>query len=281
MHSLSKILVRGLVAFALLAPAAFVGGASPVSAAALGATGACATGIGNGGGQGIICDVTIVNTITATGGWAKVTVHQCLGAFGAETSGVCSTTTKYPTEPVTSVTQCDYSVLGGGSKLLCSVVITNNFYGIDPGSSAVTVDQCIGSATGGGSVMVCNPLQATSNAAITQCNGSATGGGESVTCTATGTMASARAVTIDQCNNSAAPGAGSVIVCSATMTDHALALPAPTAPSSTGRLPAPTTTVDAGSSSNSTPLLPLMLVLALGGFVLAAVVTTKRRGVRN
>jgi hypothetical protein len=89
-------------------------------------------------------------------------------------------------------------------------------------------------------------------------------------------MASARAVTIDQCNNSAAPGAGSVIVCSATMTDHALPLPAPTAP-----LPAPTTTVDAGSSSNSTPLLPLMLVLALGGFVLAAVVTTKRRGVRN
>ena len=48
--------------------------------------------------------------------------------------------------------------------------------------------------------MTCDPLQATTNAAITQCNGSANGGGSNVTCTATGTMASALGVTIDQCN---------------------------------------------------------------------------------
>ncbi len=283
MHSLSKNLVRSLVAFALLAPAAFVGGASPVSAAALGATGACATGIGNGGGQGIICEVTIVNTITATGGWAKVTVHQCQGSAGAPTSGSCSTTTKYTTAPVTSVTQCDGSVGGGGSTLRCSVLVTNNFYGVSPGSSAVSVNECIGSGAGGivgngitGNTIHCDPIQNTDSAAITQCNGSANGGTlVHLNCTATGTMASAGAVTINQCNGSANEG-GALVECSATMTDHALPPPAPTAP-----VPAPTTTADVGSSSNSTPLLPLMLVLALGGFVLAAVVTTKRRGVRN
>jgi hypothetical protein len=282
MRSLSKNLVRSLLAFALLAPAAFVGGASPVSAAALGATGACATGAGNGGGQGIICEVTIVNTINATGGFATVTVHQCLGAadFGSPdlARGSCSTVTTHPAAPVTSVIQCDGSVNGAGSTLYCTIVITNNFLGVSPGETAATVDQCVGSGGDGNVKFVCDPVQSTTDAAITQCNGSATGGGASVTCSATGMMASALAVTVDQCNGSAG-GGGALIVCSASITNNAL--PAATAPpASTSRRPATTATADAGSSSNSNPLLPLMLVLAFGGFVLAAVVTTKRSGVR-
>jgi hypothetical protein len=239
-----------------------------VAAAPLSATGACATGIGNGGGQGIICEVTIVNTITTTGGSATVTVHQCQGSAGAPLSGSCSTKTTHPAAPVTSVTQCDGSLVGtgGGSTLRCSVLVTNNFYNVAPGSSAVTVNQCVGS--GSNIFTGCNPYPATTdNAAITQCNGSGNGGTlVQMTCTATGTMASALGVTINQCNGSA-NGGGELVICSATMNNNAIPSPAPTA------------TVDAGSI-NSNPLLPLMLVLALGGFVLAAVVTTKRRGVR-
>jgi hypothetical protein len=270
MRPLSMFLVRGLVAFALLAPAALVGGASPVSAAAFSATGACATGIGNAGGQGIICDVTIVNSITTTGGSATVKVHECLGSAGDPTDGAlghpCTTSNHNVSAPVTAVTQCDGSANGGGGTLRCSVTITNNFYNVAPGSAAVTVNQCVGS--GDGATTGCDPFPATtSGAAITQCNGSANGGTlVQLTCHASGTMASALDIAINQCNGSAL-GGGGLVICSASMVNRALQLPAPTA------------TVEAGSIT-SNPLLPLMLVLALGGFVLAAVVTTKRRGVR-
>jgi len=88
------------------------------------------------------------------------------------------------------------------------------------------------------------------------------------------TAATALVLTINQCNGSA-NGGGDAVVCSSTITNNALPVTAGTGPT-----PAPTSTSDAGSSSNSTPLIPLMLVLAFGGFVLAAVITTKRRGVR-
>jgi hypothetical protein len=269
MRSLSRNLARGLVALALLAPAAFIG-TSPVAAASLTATGACATGIGNAGGQGIICQITIVNTIMTTGGSATVTVHECLGSAGNPTDGAlghpCTTKTTTLNAPVTAVTQCDGSANGGGATLRCSVLITNDFYNISPGSTAVTVNQCVGS--GDGASTGCNPFPATTTgAAITQCNGSANGGNlVQLTCTATGTMASALDIAVNQCNGSGL-GGGGLVICSASMVNNAIPLPAPTA------------TVDAGSI-NSNPLLPLMLVLALGGFVLAAVVTTKRRGVR-
>jgi hypothetical protein len=41
--------------------------------------------------------------------------------------------------------------------------------------------------------------------------------------------------------------------------------------------PAPTSTVRDGSTDNSTPLLPLMIVLALAGLVLGSFVTQRRR----
>lgn len=246
----------------------------PAAAAPLAASGACATGIGGGGGQGIICEVTIVNTITSTGGSAVVTVHQCLGSAGAPLSGVCTTVTSTKSAPVTAVTQCDGSVLGGGATLRCSVVITNNFVDLSPGSSAVTVNQCVGS----GATTGCNPFPATTtSAAITQCNGSANGGGVvELTCTATGTMATALPITIDQCNGSA-NGGGSLVICSARMVNNAVTLTS--SPSSTP--PGTSTVSDAPSNGGSpTPLILLGILLALSGLGLAAV-EAQRRSIRS
>ena len=273
MYSLSKILIRGLAAFALLAPAAFIG-AAPVAAAPLAATGACSTGIGNAGGQGIICDVTIVNSITSTGGSATVTVHECLGSAGDPTDGAlghaCTTTTTHLSAPVTAVTQCDGSANGGGGTIRCTVTITNTFYSLDPGSSAVTVNQCVDS--GDLNTTGCDPFPATtSGATITQCNGSANGGTlVQLTCTATGTEASGLPIAVNQCNGSAL-GGGGLMICTANMTNARSSLASPP----------PTGTVGGSSSNSSTPLLPLMIVLALGGFALAALATMKRRTVRS
>jgi hypothetical protein len=277
------LLLRGLVAFALLAAGLLVT-ASPASAAPLAATGACSTGVGNSGGEGIICQITVVNTITASGGSAALTVHECLGSAGDPTDGAlghpCTTTTTALTEPITAVTQCDGSANGGGGKLLCSVVITNNFVGVDPGATAVTVNQCVGS---GGSITTgCNPFPATTtDAAITQCNGSANGGGASLTCAATGTMASALVVTIDQCNGSA-NGGGAFVDCSAGMVNNVVqATPTPTtsASASSGQTatPPPTSMASAPSSNNSTPLFALLICLAFGALGVVAVETQRRR----
>ncbi len=249
---------------------------APVSAAPLAASGACATGIGNGGGQGIICEVTIVNTITSTGGSAVVTVHQCLGSAGAPLSGVCTTVTSTKSAPVTAVTQCDGSANGGGATLRCSVVITNNFVDLTPGSSAATVNQCVGS--GDGLTTGCNPLQATTDAAITQCNGSANGGTlVQLTCTATGTMATALPITIDQCNGSGL-GGGALVICSASMANNAVTAPT-SSPSRTA--PATSTVSDAPSNGGSpTPLILLGILLAVSGLGLAAV-EAQRRSIRS
>jgi hypothetical protein len=290
-----SLLLRGLAAFALLAPVSVIT-TMPVSAAPLSAAGACNTGIGNAGGQGIICEVTIVNTVTTTGGSAVVTVHECLGSAGDPTDGAlghaCTTTTTTLDAPVTAITQCNGSANGGGATLRCSVTVTNNFVDMSPGASPVTVNQCVGS--GEGTTTGCNPFPATTTgAAITQCNGSANGGTlVQLTCTATGTQASALIVTVDQCNGSAL-GGGALAICSASMVNVAAA-PSPTALATgtaaasptalaTGTAAAdqslpPTSTSDSGSSSSSMPLIPILL--ALGGFA-AAVVVTERRSIRS
>jgi hypothetical protein len=266
------LLFRAMAAFALLAPVSLIT-TSPVAAAPLAAVGACATGIGNVGGEGIICNVTIVNTITATGGSATVTVHECLGSAGDPTDGAisghpCTTSTSTANTPVTEISQCNGSANGGGGKLLCTIVITNNFTGVSPGSTAATVNQCVGS--GESITPLCNPVQATSGAAITQCNGSANGGGASLTCTATGTMASALVVTIAQCNGSA-NGGGALANCSATMTNNVVGA---------GSTPPTSSTVSDSPSNSSTPQFGLMLFLALAGLGLTVVVT-QRRSVRS
>jgi hypothetical protein len=257
---------RGLVALALLAPLSIITTVPVAAAHTIAATTTCSNGVDDTPGLGLICQVTVVNTITGSGGSAKVTVHECHGAAGSPTAS-CSTTTTSLTKPVTAVTQCNSSINGGGGTLRCSIVVTSNFYGgISPGSTAATVNQCVGSGGAGNVLFACDPYPATtSDAAITQCNGSATGGGASVTCTATGTMASALAVTINQCNGSA-NGGGALIVCSASLVNNAVS-----------GTPPPTGTASNSSSDNSTPLFPLLALLASGGLGLAVIAARRRR----
>lgn len=214
-----------VLALALLASAA-VTAPSVVSAATIAPTTTCSNGIDNTPGLGLICEVTVVNTVTPSGGSASVTVRECHGAAGNPTAA-CTTTTTVLTELVSAVTQCNDSTNGGGGTLRCSVQVTNNFVGVSPGASAATVNQCVGS--GGGITTGCNPFPATSSGAtITQCNGSANGGTlVELSCTATGETSSAAGVLITQCNNST-NGGGALVICSANLTNNAIA-PAPTA----------------------------------------------------
>src|SRR5450830_314337 len=89
----------------LLGPLALAGGAS--AATTIAPTTTCGNGVGNGSGQGLICEVTIVNQITASGGSATVTVRECQGAAGPHaTQANCTSKTTVLTKPVTRVEQC-------------------------------------------------------------------------------------------------------------------------------------------------------------------------------
>jgi hypothetical protein len=215
-------LIAGIFAFGLLAGTAFTT-ASPVTAATVGPVTVCSNSVDNTPGLGLICQVSIVNTITASGGSAKVTIRECHGAAGAPTAA-CSTKTTFLNQPVSRVRQCNYATNGGGGTLRCSVRVTNNFVNVSPGASKATVNQCVGS--GGGITNNCDPVPAsTTNATITQCNGSANGGTlVTLKCTATGTRSSAFGVTIYQCNNSA-NGGGSFVHCSASIVNQDVTAP--------------------------------------------------------
>src|SRR5450759_1711416 len=133
----------------LLGPLALAGGAS--AATTIAPTTTCSNGVPNTAGLGLICEVTIVNTITASGGSATVTVRECQGAAGPPaTQTACTKKTISLTKPVTKVTQCNDVLNGGGGTLRCSVKVTNNFVGMSPGATAATVNQCVGSGAGGG-----------------------------------------------------------------------------------------------------------------------------------
>ncbi len=207
--------LTGLFGFALLAAASFVA-ISPASAATIAPTTTCSNGVDNTPGLGLICETTIVNTITPSGGSASVTIRECHGAAG-DPEASCSIQTNVLGEPVTAVTQCNAAINGGGGTLRCSVQVTNSFIGPDPGSTSATVNQCVGS--GGGITIGCDPFPATtSGATITQCNDSANGGTlVALTCTAAGTSATS-SVTINQCNDSA-NGGGALVICSSSITN--------------------------------------------------------------
>lgn len=230
MHRPLTLLFGSMLAFALLAAGSVIT-LAPASAATIAPTTTCSNGVDNTGGLGLICEVTVVNTITASGGSATVTVRECHGAAG-DPEAACTTETSVLTEPVTAVTQCNDAINGGGGTLRCSVQVTNNFVGVSPGATDATVNQCVGS--GDGITAGCDPFPATTTGAtITQCNGSANGGTlVELTCTAGGTMSSTQAVTINQCNGSA-NGGGALVICSANITNNAVAAsPTPaTAPS--------------------------------------------------
>ena len=124
---LSRSLAISLTAAALLLGSLSIAGS--VSAATnIAPTTTCANGMDNTGGLGLICEVTVVNTITATGGRSKTTVRECHGAAGDPTAA-CQTTVKNLRRLVTDVNQCNDSINGGGGTLRCSVKVTNNFVG--------------------------------------------------------------------------------------------------------------------------------------------------------
>jgi hypothetical protein len=206
-------------ALVLLGSLAVAGGAA---AATIARTTTCANGVDDTPGLGLICEVTVVNTITSSGGSARVTVRECHGAAGAPTAA-CTTTTRNVNQPVTVVRQCNAATNGGGGTLRCSVRVTNNFVGLGTGATAVSINQCVGS--GDGIANNCDPFPATTTSAtITQCNGSANGGTlVELRCTASGTESSGLGLRIYQCNGST-NGGGALVICSATIANNRVAV---------------------------------------------------------
>jgi hypothetical protein len=225
MQNLLRVFLTSAFAASILVAGASTSAPS-VSAATLAATTICSNGIDNTPGLGLICEVTVANTITPLGGSSTVTVRECHGAAG-DPEAACTTVTSVLTTPVTVVDQCNDATNGGGGTLRCSVDVTNTYVGLSPTVTAATVNQCVGS--GGGITIGCDPFPATTTGAtITQCNGSANGGTlVELTCTATGTQSSAFAVTINQCNGST-NGGGALVNCSADSSDIVIAAPTPT-----------------------------------------------------
>lgn len=133
-RSFAILLTIGLLLFSSLALAT-----GATAATTIGATTRCSNGEDNTGGLGLICQTTIVNTFTLTGGSAVVTVRECHGAAG-DANAACATVTQVLSQPVTTVRQCNSSINGGGGTLRCSVRVVNNFIGIDVGRSAVTTN---------------------------------------------------------------------------------------------------------------------------------------------
>jgi len=232
---------------------ALAGGATAVTNIA--STTTCSNGVDNTGGLGLICQVTVVNSITASGGTAKVTVRECHGAAG-DPQAACTTKVSNLTKLVTKVTQCNDSINGGGGTLRCSVKVTNNFVGLATGATAATVNQCVGS--GDGIANNCDPFPAsTTGATITQCNGSANGGTlVNLQCTATGTKPSSHGVTINQCNGSA-NGGGALVICSASITNRRAAAPGGSSGGPTPTAPTTSVGVEPGPPGSGTdPLVP-------------------------
>jgi hypothetical protein len=268
-RSLSILLSAGLL---LVGSLAFAG---PVGAAVSpgGPTTTCDNGLYNTGGKGLICETTITNTITGTGGSAKIVVRECHGAAGAP-AAACAITTRFSTRLVTSVNQCNGSINGGGGTLRCSVKVTNRFVNMNTGATAATVNQCVGS--GGGIANNCDPFPATtSGATITQCNGSANGGTlVNLQCTATGTKPSSHGVKINQCNNSA-NGGGALVICSANISN--IRVSSAVSPGSTPGPTPPDTASVAGSGTHESNQGPLVL---FGVLVIAFVVAATRPSLR-
>ena len=200
----------------------------------------------NVGGQGIACTVTIQNYIHIGGNGvveatapSTITVTRCTGAAGpvAAGAGTCTTESTTSAEPILIVQQCNGSGNGGGGVVLCTVTISTIISStLVDALTPATVYQCIGSVnTGPGAPGNCSPentagITSVTVATVGQCNGSGNGGTSvGFTCTVSGdsTMTAAFPINVDQCNNSA-NGGGAQVNCSVTVTNEALAQPAPT-----------------------------------------------------
>jgi hypothetical protein len=282
-----SFLVSGLFAFGLLTATSLGTSGTASAATKVAATTTCSNGVDNSGGLGLICQVSIINTITKAGGSSRTTVRECHGAAG-DPQASCKTTHWNMNRLVTRVNQCNDSINGGGGTLRCSVRVTNNFVGVKPGSSSATKNQCVGS--GGGITTGCDPFPATTTGAtITQCNGSANGGTlVRLKCTASGSKSSSVSVRINQCNGSA-NGGGALVICSANITNHVLAASStattPTSNSgstgtSGGLPPTDTASTPAGGSGGTRfPSFAFLIVLAAVSMVATARRFSRRRDI--
>ncbi|MEO5940656.1 MAG: hypothetical protein ABIZ72_06735 [Candidatus Limnocylindrales bacterium] len=267
------LVASGLFAVSLLLSGT-LGSSGRASAATIASTTTCSNGVNNTGGLGLICQVTIVNTITKSGGSAAVTVRECHGAAGDPTAS-CKTTNSRLSRPVRVVNQCNNSTNGGGATLRCSVRVTNNFVVMNPGATAVTVNQCVGS--GDGIANECDPFPATTtNAKITQCNGSANGGTlVRLKCTASGTKSSQLGVTINQCNGST-NGGGALVICSASIANQRVSAAATPATANLTQPPTDTQPLPvAETASGQASSVPILLLL-IAGIVFGSAFVGKR-----
>jgi hypothetical protein len=256
--------IAGIVAAAGLAIAGPVGGAQAATAGACNAYGAVLAG------QGMECSVTVENFDDGVDQYSIVTVLECHGApFVTLLAPACSTTVTINTDLTTAVTQCNGSLNGGGSSVVCRVVVTNYFTAAAGPVTAVTHNQCQGSGGGGtspvGDPLNCSPAGLTIGATVTQCNGSVNGGGGPlrVTCDVAGLAGSGQPVLVDQCNGTA-NGGGSVLICSASFTNIFNAVGLPGEPLATSTTPVvPNVTGGTYGTPGGAPL-------SLGRFIAAA-----------
>jgi len=168
----------------------------------------------SGAALSVTCDITIVNTVDATGGTSAV-VYTRVCTLGGCTGDISSSS-----DVINAVHQCNGSNNEGDSTTICSVDITNNIYTSGGGTAtALTLNQCVGSGGGGGTLTTGCIESTTTGATVTQCNGSVDGGGGSITCSASGTSSAAFPVTVDQCNGSER-GGGSFMTCTASITNN-------------------------------------------------------------
>lgn len=262
--------VAVLAAILLAAGLLVVGGsAAPAHAAPL----EQCNGVGNGGGEGYDCSVTITNQFDMATGVGSSTIRTvaCNGPANTDPLPVCIDSGIIEVAGLTTeVTQCNASVGGTGGSLYCDVTVTNTIVGAATTSTA-SVNQCVGSLGGGGIVpgSVCDPTPAAvDGATITQCNGSVNGGGGYMVCTVgAATSNSAFPMTINQCNGSA-EGIGTLMVCSSNMSTVIV-------PAAVVETPAPPQLAATGSDAQ--PLALAAAVLLLGGLLALRAARIARR----
>src|SRR5687768_633876 len=110
-----------------------------------------------GATTGIVCAVTVVNTINGGARSSTVTVARTCSLEPCEpgdTAALLRTvTTSYP-DVVTTIAQCNDSANDAAPPLVtCTVSVINNISADTPNAqpvTAATVDQCVGTGGGGG-----------------------------------------------------------------------------------------------------------------------------------
>lgn len=217
-------------------------------------------------GQGMECTVTVDNYVNGVDEYSTITVQECHGAaYTVLLAPACTTTVIVNTELTVSVTQCNGTLNGGGSNVVCSVLVRNHL-STSPVPAIATINQCIGSGAGGtsptGTPLNCAPPGSTTSATVTQCNGSVNGGGAPlrVNCTVAPGAQTALPVLIDQCNGTV-NGGGSVLFCSADVTNELNATVFPPVPTVGSTTTTPSTT----GGTFGTPGGPVFQPPAVGG----------------